>query len=109
MLKNQKNTPVTTCFSCGEGVGQPNAPVAVMDSGIGGIGVLREIRALLPCEELLYFGDSANAPYGTRQAQEARELIFKNAARLLESAKALVLACNTATALAAGELRRRYP
>ncbi len=109
MLKNQKNTPVTALFSHGEGVGQPSAPVAVMDSGIGGIGVLREIRALLPCEELVYFGDSANAPYGTRCAEEARELIFENAARLLENAKALVLACNTATALAVGELRRRYP
>ena len=92
----------------GKGAGS-NAPVAVMDSGVGGIDVLREIRALLPQEDLLYFGDSANAPYGDRPAEEVRELVYGHAARLLGECKALVLACNTATALCVAELRRRYP
>lgn len=85
------------------------APVAVMDSGVGGIGVLREVRKLLPCENLYYFGDSANAPYGERDVRELCELICVHAERLLSFSKALVLACNTATAVAAARLRRRYP
>ena len=109
MQNQQKNTPVCRHFPCGEGVAQASAPVAVMDSGVGGIGVLREIRALLPNEELLYFGDSANAPYGGKPRSEVKELILSHAERLLERAKALVIACNTATALAVTELRSRYP
>lgn len=85
------------------------APVAVMDSGVGGICVLRELRRLLPREQLLYFGDSANAPYGARSAEEVRALVLSNAQRLLAECKALVVACNTATALCIEELRCRYP
>lgn len=85
------------------------APIAVFDSGAGGIGVLREVQRVLPHENLLYFGDSANAPYGERSTPEVRELVLGHAARLLRYAKALVLGCNTATAIAAEELRARYP
>ena len=85
------------------------APVAVFDSGVGGIGVLREIKKLLPHENLLYFGDSKMAPYGERTTRDVRALVLSHAARLLEAAKALVLACNTATAAAAKELRLAYP
>ena len=85
------------------------APIALFDSGAGGIGVLREVQKLLPWEQLLYFGDAANAPYGERAPHEVRALVIKHSARLLTVAKALVLACNTATALAAQELRLRYP
>lgn len=85
------------------------APVAVFDSGVGGIGVLREIQRLLPHENLLYFGDSKMAPYGERATEEVRRLVLTHAARLLRDAKALVLACNTATAAAARELRSAYP
>ena len=85
------------------------APVAVFDSGIGGIGVLREIRKILPHENLLYFGDTANAPYGERSHDEILGLVLRHAARLLTGAKALVLACNTATAVAANALRAAYP
>ena len=84
-------------------------PVAVMDSGVGGLCVLREIRRLLPCEELLYFGDSAYAPYGEREPGALRAHILTEAERLLSESKALVLACNTATALVADELRARHP
>ena len=78
------------------------APVAVFDSGIGGIGVLREIRKILPHENLFYFGDNANAPYGERTTDEICALVMAHAERLLGFAKALVLACHTATAVAAG-------
>ena len=85
------------------------APIALFDSGAGGIGVLREVKKLLPGEQLTFFGDAANAPYGERPTAEIRRLVLEHAARLLENCKALVLACNTATAVAAQELRQRYP
>ncbi|MBQ9802122.1 MAG: glutamate racemase [Clostridia bacterium] len=85
------------------------APVAVLDSGVGGVGVLREIKNILPHEDLLYFGDSANAPYGEKSTEEVRALVHAHAARLFARAKALVLACNTATAAAAATLRAQYP
>ena len=83
-------------------------PIALLDSGAGGIGVLREVKKLLPREQLLYFGDSRNAPYGEKSAAEIERLVLRAAARLLQTAKALVLACNTATAVAAARLRERY-
>ncbi len=106
MEKQPKNTPV--CPLIGE-KGRGKAPVAVFDSGAGGIAVLRELHVRLPHEDLLYFGDSANAPYGERSSEEVCELTLSHAARLLTHAKALVLACNTATAVAAHALRWRYP
>jgi glutamate racemase len=106
---NQKSAHVPAKCSKNGGVADPTAPVAVFDSGAGGISVLRAIHALLPREELYYFGDSANAPYGERAAEEVRALTLQHAARLLSRAKALVVACNTATALAITTLRRRYP
>ena len=85
--------------------------IAVFDSGLGGISVLRHLRRLMPGERYLYFGDSANAPYGSRTTQEVRELTFAAAEKLLaeKPLKALVLACNTATAAAVQELRKKYP
>ncbi len=85
------------------------APIGVFDSGVGGIGVLREVKRILPREDLSYFGDTANAPYGERGEDEIAELVLGHAARLLSRCKALVLACNTATAVAAAALRRAYP
>ena len=85
------------------------APIALFDSGVGGIGVLREVKKLLPQEQFLYFGDTANAPYGEKSHDEVRRLVFSAANRLIPQCKALVLACNTATAVAAKELRQQYP
>lgn len=85
------------------------APIAVFDSGVGGIGVLREVKKLLPHESLLYFGDGAMAPYGEKPKEVIRELVFQHASWLLSKAKALVLACNTATAVGADALRAAYP
>ena len=86
-----------------------NRPVAVLDSGVGGVSVLGELIARLPEEDFLYFGDSANAPYGEKTAEEVRELTLDNAGRLFDmGAKALVVACNTATGAAINALRDRF-
>lgn len=84
--------------------------IAVFDSGVGGVSVLRELLALMPDERYLYFGDSANAPYGTRPTHEVRDLTLAAAKKLMaRGCKALVVACNTATAAAIKELREIYP
>ena len=89
---------------------EKNDYIAVFDSGVGGISVLRHLVKEMPRERFLYFGDSANAPYGTRSTEEIRALTFAAAERLLSrDVKALVLACNTATAAAAKALRLAYP
>ena len=85
-------------------------PIGVFDSGVGGISVLRKLRQFLPNEQFLYFGDSANAPYGTRPTQQIRDLTMAAAERLMEqNVKALVVACNTATSAAIRDLRQRWP
>lgn len=87
-----------------------NQPIGVFDSGLGGISVLRALTKQLPAEDFLYFGDSANAPYGGRSTEDIRRLTLQSCEMLLErGCKALVLACNTATSAAVTELRRRYP
>ena len=84
--------------------------IAVFDSGVGGISVLRHLRRELPKEKFLYFGDSANAPYGTRPTEEIRALTLAAAEMLMaRGLKALVIACNTATAAAIEILRETYP
>lgn len=84
--------------------------IAVFDSGVGGISVLRELVKLMPNERYLYFGDSANAPYGSRTTDEVRELTLRAAGTLMaRGLKALVIACNTATAAAIRQLREKYP
>ena len=88
----------------------PDSPVGVFDSGHGGLSVLRHIRALLPHEDLLYFADSGFAPYGGRPEHEITERTLASADFLMQrGAKALVVACNTATAAAIRVLRERYP
>lgn len=86
------------------------APIGIFDSGLGGLSVLKHIHASLPNEHLLYFADSGYAPYGGRSEEEivARSLAI---ARFLMQyqVKALVVACNTATAAAIKALRERYP
>lgn len=87
-----------------------NLPIAVFDSGLGGLSVLRELRRQMPQENFLYFGDSANAPYGSRSTEEIRRLTLQCAERLfLQGCKALVVACNTATSAAINNLRACYP
>ncbi len=85
--------------------------IAVFDSGVGGISVLRQLVKLLPEERFLYYGDSANAPYGTRSTEDVRRLTLAAAEKLTTQypVKALVVACNTATSAAIRELREAYP
>jgi len=84
-------------------------PIGVFDSGVGGLTVLRHIRAALPAEDLLYVADSAHAPYGVKSPQfiEARALAIAEFL-VARDAKALVVACNTATAAAISRLRERF-
>ena len=84
--------------------------IGVFDSGVGGVSVLRQLRLIMPRERYLYFGDSANAPYGTRSTEEIRALTLAAAEKLMaRGLKALVVACNTATAAAIEDLRQKYP
>ena len=83
-----------------------SCPVGVFDSGLGGLSVLREIHHLLPHENLIYVGDSAHAPYGDRSAKHVRNRSQAIADFLLDQGvKTIVIACNTATAEAAEQLR----
>ena len=78
-----------------------NRAIGIFDSGLGGISVLREAIKLLPNENYIYFGDSANAPYGIRPVPEVRILCEKGADLLISHhVKAIVIACNTASAIA---------
>ena len=84
--------------------------ILVFDSGLGGISVLRELVHVLPEERFLYFGDSKNAPYGDRSTEEVREFTANCIAAFIpRGIKAVVVACNTATAAAIECLRARYP
>lgn len=84
-------------------------PIGVFDSGLGGISVLRALRTLLPKENYLYFGDSANAPYGVKEEEEIRALSFQVAEKLVaQGVKAIVIACNTITSVAVTALREKY-
>ena len=86
------------------------APVGVFDSGVGGLSVLGEIERLLPYESLLYVADSGHIPYGEKSPEFIRERCSTVAHFFREQgAKALVLACNTATVAAVADLRQRYP
>ena len=85
-------------------------PIAVLDSGVGGISVLRELVKIMPNEDYLYFGDSANAPYGSRTKAEVLDITRRNLLTLrARGIKALVIACNTATSAAAAPLRGENP
>ena len=83
--------------------------IGIFDSGLGGLTVLKEIRKILPNEEIFYFGDTARVPYG----EKTRDLIIRYSKEitnflLTKNISALVVACNTATALAIEELKKNY-
>ena len=84
-------------------------PIGVFDSGVGGISVLKHIHTLLPHENLLYVADSKYAPYGSRTPAEITARCFEIADFLIaQNAKALVVACNTATAAAIDAMRAKF-
>lgn len=87
-----------------------NNPIGFFDSGVGGLSVLKEAIKLMPNENYIYFGDSKNAPYGVREISDVKKLTYAAVDYLLKkNAKALVIACNTATSAAVAPLRKAYP
>lgn len=90
--------------------GLPGEFIGIFDSGAGGIGVLARARSLMPAEDFVYYGDSANTPYGEKPNEWVVERSRSLADALIgRGAKAVVIACNTATAAAAALLREEYP
>lgn len=86
------------------------APVGVFDSGLGGLSVLREMRALLPAEDVLYYADNAYCPYGVRSRSEIQERSERISRLLIDlGAKAILVACNTASAMAIEHVRAAFP
>lgn len=97
-----KNIPIKPAVSA-------EAPIGVFDSGVGGISVLQHIHSLLPHEQLLYVADSRYAPYGSKTPQEIQSRCFEIADFLItRGVKAIVVACNTATAAAIDLMREKY-
>ena len=86
-------------------------PIGVFDSGVGGLSILRALRAELPHEDFVYFADSGHAPYGERDGAHviARSRAITSQLRAEHGIKALVIACNTATAVAVHLLREEHP
>jgi glutamate racemase len=89
---------------------QPNQPVGVFDSGVGGISVLRAMRNLMPGEPVIYFADQGHVPYGPRSLEQVRDFSEAITRLLLDlGAKQIVVACNTASAAALHYLREQFP
>jgi len=88
----------------------PDAPIGIFDSGVGGLSVLRAIRALMPGESLLYLGDQGHVPYGPRPMHEVQSFSHEITRFLLANgAKLIVVACNAASAAALKHLRLSFP
>ena len=86
-----------------------NRPIAVFDSGIGGLTVLKEIIEQLPGEDIVYFGDTARIPYGTRSKETVIKYVLQSFGFLMtKDVKAIVIGCNTATALAIEEAKEHF-
>ncbi|HEX3816879.1 MAG TPA: glutamate racemase [Chthoniobacterales bacterium] len=89
---------------------EPSQPIGVFDSGIGGLTVVRALRELLPNEKIFYLGDTARVPYGGKSAATVERYSLEMIAMLLaENCKAIVVACNTSSALALPRLEERSP
>jgi glutamate racemase len=85
-------------------------PIGVFDSGVGGLTVVRALQRLLPAESILYLGDTARLPYGTKSASTVLAYSRKNVGFLVDrGVKGVVIACNTASAVAARELQPPVP
>jgi glutamate racemase len=86
-----------------------NRPIGVFDSGIGGLTVVKQLMAQLPCENLVYFGDTARIPYGTKSEEIIRRFALEDSFYLLDKAvKIIVVACNTASAIAVSMLKEIF-
>jgi glutamate racemase len=88
----------------------PSSPIVVLDSGLGGLTVVRALRAALPAEDILYFGDTARLPYGSKTASTVTSFVRQIIEHLRSyDPKHVVIACNTATALALAAVRPMFP
>lgn len=86
-----------------------SSPIGIFDSGLGGLTVVRELRKVLPNEDLVYLGDTARVPYGTRSAKVIKGFSEQNTAFLLKKkVKCIVIACNTSSATSASFLKRKF-
>jgi glutamate racemase len=86
-----------------------NAPLGIFDSGVGGLTVVRAVQQLLPVEDIVYLGDTARVPYGSKSPETIRQFAHEDVRFLLDKGvKAVVVACNTATAHALPSLQERY-
>ena len=85
--------------------------IAVFDSGFGGLTVLKQLQRVMPEEKYIFYGDSANAPYGDKTAEELLSLTSEVCRKILEqdAVKCFVIACNTTTSEAMGKLQERFP
>lgn len=89
---------------------EKSAKIGIFDSGFGGLTVMRRIRALLPHENIVYFGDTARLPYGNKSQETVLRYVQESSQFLLEQKiKILVIACHTACALALSELQKEFP
>jgi glutamate racemase len=88
----------------------PDSPIGIFDSGFGGLSVYREVRQMLPTEDVIYVADGAYVPYGSRTPEEIIERSDRIARYLIDrGVKLVIVACNTASAYAIDVLRERYP
>src|ERR1051326_5762348 len=86
-----------------------DSPIGIFDSGVGGLTVYRALERRLPNESLIYLGDTARVPYGTRSLATVERYAIEDASFILsKNVKAIVIACNTASALAANKLREVF-
>ena len=86
-----------------------NAPLGIFDSGVGGLTVVRAVQQLLPAEDIVYLGDTARVPYGSKSPETIRQFSHEDVRFLLDrGVKIVVVACNTATAHALPSLQERY-
>ena len=85
------------------------SPIGVFDSGIGGLSVVKRISAYLPCENIIYFGDTARVPYGSKSNETVIEYSKQDARFLIKrNVKLIIVACNTASSVAIDVLRKTY-
>jgi glutamate racemase len=93
----------------GENIDPKDRPIGIFDSGVGGLSVFRALEKLLPQESLIYLGDTARIPYGTRSTETVQRYSLEDAQFILsKDVKAIVIACNTASAMAADFLRGKF-
>ena len=89
---------------------QPDDPIAIIDSGLGGLTAARQLRAMLPNEQIIYFGDTARSPYGGKSGETISGFVRQAIAYLRQhEPKHIVIACNTASALALPSIRAAFP